>query len=94
MTEQQNENMRKSLSDLSSEDQGFFQKRRDRSASNENYDLPPLPELEDNKDLYQDEDDNYMNYKSNEKATINNLLFAGLAAADDDDKPQEALLAD
>lgn len=91
MTDKENEDIRNSLGALSGDDdQGFFQKRRDRSASNENYDLPPLPELEDNKDLYQNDDDNYMNYKSNENVSKNSL-FSNLAANDEAEEPEEPI---
>lgn len=43
------ENIRNSLSDLS--DDAHFAQRRDRSCSNERFDLPPLPDFDDNKDL-------------------------------------------
>ena len=48
MNEDLADNLKESLSDLS--DEHFFQ-RRDRSCSNDCFDLPPLPEMDDNKDL-------------------------------------------
>lgn len=59
------ENIRNSLSDLSEEPN--FNQRRDRSCSNEGlgFDLPPLPDLNDNKDLNGNEELTE-NYQSNE----------------------------
>ena len=60
------ENIRNSLSDMG-DDTGF---RRDRSQSNEGFDLPPLPDLDDNKDLnIGGGEDGFLtdNYKSNDE---------------------------
>jgi hypothetical protein len=66
------EKIRTSLSDLSEE--AHFAQRRDRSCSNEGFDLPPLPDLDDNKDLSSGGDlDGILNvnYQSNELTTKN-----------------------
>lgn len=59
------QNIRNSLSDLTEEMD--FTQRRDRSFSNEGlgFDLPPLPNLDDNKDLNGNEELTE-NYQSNE----------------------------
>lgn len=74
MSQSLNDNIRNSLTDM---DQTPIQ-RRDRSASNE-FELPPLPEMDDNKDL-QEEEMELRNYKSNDGPN----MFSNLAADDDD----------
>lgn len=69
-------NLRESLTDM---DNGFVH-RRDRSASNEFIDLPPLPDFYDNRDLAQREE-NIQNYKSNDN---NKNIFSSLAEDGDD----------
>lgn len=70
--------LRNSLCDEQQEELKF--KRRDRSASNENFGLPPMSTFDDNKDL-QDEEQINQNYKSNEQS----ITFASnLAAASND----------
>jgi hypothetical protein len=56
--------------------------RRDRSASNEHFELPPLPDIEDNKDL--NDDGEMQNYKSNGEGKSS--MFSGLAAVADEDE--------
>ena len=81
MTIEENQNLRASLTDM--KDDHVFQKR-DRSYSNEKFELPPLPEFDDNKDLQtsgNEQQDNFMmnNYKSNE-IIDKNSIFSNLAA--------------
>jgi hypothetical protein len=47
----------------------FKASKRDRSTSNENFNLPPLPSMDDNKDMVNHDKGNFSsdNYKSNEK---------------------------
>ena len=49
----------------------FVPRKRDRSGSNENFNLPPLPCLEENRDLQNLENPDFRldNYKSNEQQT-------------------------
>jgi hypothetical protein len=88
MSEKDSQNILNSLSDMSGDEMIH---RRDRSASNEKFELPPLPDFYDNKDLNEDMDDNgdYLmnNYKSNEMTNKKNI-FSGLAIEDDDDELQ------
>jgi len=89
ISEQVTSGLRASLTDIVG-DADFQHRRRDRSASNEKFDLPPLPDFDDNKDLYQqsgdDQDDDFMinNYKSNEQK-VPPSMFAALGGEDDDD---------
>lgn len=65
--------MRASLSDLADfgskntdDDNGPFEfGRRERSASNDKFDLPPLPDMDDNKDLGALEEPESLNFKGN-----------------------------
>lgn len=72
-------NLRESLSDMN--DQPVF--RRDRSASNEKFDLPPLSNFDDNKDLMEDSEGlNIMgNYNSNDYV-MKSSIFSSLADVD------------
>lgn len=84
--------MRASLSDLatfgsaaSKNDNEYEFKPRERAPSNEKFDLPPLPDMDDNKDLMeldQPEQSLNDNYRSNEK-------FSCLAAVDENDFAME-----
>ena len=47
-------------------DEDHQPKKRDRSASNENFGLPPLPSLEENRDLNNQNREDLENYKSND----------------------------
>lgn len=70
------ENIRNSLSDLS--DENNFKPKRDRSCSNEGFELPPLPEIDDNKDLTVGDDQDGIlteNYQSNELSSKNLVYF-------------------
>jgi len=48
MSPKDNENLRECLTDMSEEPPKF---KRTRSESNEKFELPPLPDFDDNKDL-------------------------------------------
>ena len=81
MNSEVGDHIRDSLSDMGNMGTHQFA-RRDRSASNEKFDLPPLPDFNDNRDL-DDEEDNFLvnNYKSNGS---NNNMFSNLAAEGED----------
>lgn len=71
-----NEGLRASLSDFNNYDNVVEDehqpKKRDRSASNENFGLPPLPSDEDNRDHnIQNREEDLANYKSNEQINSN-----------------------
>ena len=84
-----NEGLRASLSDFNNydsvENDGEHQpKKRDRAASNENFGLPPLPSLEENRDLNNQNREDLANYKSNEQiGSIKSDTFLSLKASID-----------
>ena len=73
-------NLRESLTDM---DNNFVVQRRDRSQSNEKFDLPPLPDFYDNRDLAHYKDDVNENYKSTGSNFTKNI-FSNLAADGDE----------
>lgn len=88
-----NEGLRASLSDFNDYDNvqndDHQPKKRDRSASNENFGLPPLPSLEENRDLNNQNREDLANYKSNEQ--INSIkpdTFLSLKASIDDNEQE------
>ena len=91
-----NEGLRASLSDFNNYDnvdnEGEHQpKKRDRAASNENFGLPPLPSLEENRDLNNQNREDLANYKSNEQInSIKSDTFLSLKASIDDNEQNVA----
>jgi len=94
-----NEGLRASLSDFNNydnvEEDDHQPKKRDRAASNENFGLPPLPSLEENRDLNNQNREDLSNYKSNEQInSIKSDTFLSLKASLGDDDNEEQNVAD
>lgn len=87
MQSEVNGNLRASLSDLANfspkdnDDLGL--EKRERSCSKDKFDLPPLPDLDDNKDLMDLEDPDIGDFKSDNYRS--NDGFSHLAALGDDE---------